>query len=212
MLSRSVARLALRLRALARCRQGLSAVEFALALPVLMTLGFYGIETAYFATANLLVSQIAMSTADNASRMEQSSNSGVTPTVTEADVNSVLAGAIKESGTLGFATGGKVILSSLEVNSSGQQYIHWQRCTGTYPAQSTYGAQGAVVTGMGNAAGRITAASGLAVMFVEVFYRQNGLFGTLFVKPMVFHQEAAYLIRDTRNLTGVPTGTTTATC
>jgi len=201
-----------RLRALWRNSDGLSAVEFALILPLLTTLGMYGIEMAMLSTTNLLVSQIAMSTADNASRMVQGSSSAVTPTVTEAQVNSVLAGAVKEGGSLNLATNGKVILSSLELNASNAQYIHWQRCSGSYSAQSAYAIEGATVTGMGNAAGRVTGMSGTAVMYVEVYYRKSGLFGTLFVKPMVFHQEAAFLIRDTRNLTAGLSGTKTANC
>ncbi|MBU6266021.1 MAG: pilus assembly protein TadE [Sphingomonadales bacterium] len=201
-----------RLRELAECTAGLSVVEFALVLPLLMTLGFYGIETASLAVANLQVSQIAMSTADNAARMEQGSSSAVTPTVTESDVASVLTGAIKEAGALNFAANGKVVLSSLEVNASGNPYIHWQRCTGGYSAASAYGVEGATVTGMGNTAGRITAPAGSAVMFVEVFYRKSGIFGSLFVRPMIFHQEAAYLIRDTRNLAVGLSGTRSGAC
>ena len=49
-------------------------------------------------------------------------------------------------------------------------------------------------------------------MFVEVYYRHTGLFGSMFIKPMVFHQEAAFLIRDDRNLTNGLSGTATATC
>jgi hypothetical protein len=98
-------------------------------------------------------------------------------------------------------TEGKVIISSLEMNSTNNQYIHWQRCTGRRINASAYGVWGAVVTGLGPTGNQVTATSDVAVMFVEVWYQQKGLFGSMFVKPMTLHQEAAYMVRDTRNLT-----------
>ena len=134
--------------------------------------------------------------------------------MTESDVNAVLAGGRMESNSLAIAARGKIILSSIEVRpgTASTQYIHWQRCTGGYSASSAYGAEGATVTSLGSGSGHVTAASGSAVMFVEVFYQHTGLFGTLFVQPMQFHQEAAFLIRDDRNLTNGLSGPRTATC
>ncbi len=203
------------LRHLCADKAGNSITEFALVLPILITLGMYGMETAYMATINMQVSQIAQSVADNASRMEQTSNSGVSPTVTETDINSVMTGASLQGANIGLATKGKVILSSLEIKPStspAQQYIHWQRCTGGYSSNSSYGAEGAVVTNMGNGVVKITAPVGTAVMFAEVHYQYRGLFGSLFVQPMVFRQEAAVMMRDDRNLTAGITGTKTANC
>jgi len=65
---------------------------------------------------------------------------------------------------------------------------------------------------MGSGASKATATAGSSVMFVEVYYQYKSLFGTLFVKPMMFHQEAAFLIRDDRNLTAGLSGTKTANC
>lgn len=204
--------LSMMLQRLRRDRSGVSIIEFGAAMPVLMLIGLYGIEMANLSIASLQVSQIAMSVADNASRLEQSSTSSVSPTVTETEVNSVLAGAVQEGKGISLSTKGKVIISSLELNSSSKQYIHWQRCTGSMTAASAYGVEGAVVTGLGPTGNQVTAASGSAVMFVEVYYRQTGLFGSMFVKPMTFHQEAAFLIRDARNLSAGLSGTKTATC
>jgi Flp pilus assembly protein TadG len=200
------------LRRLRGDTSGVSIIEFGAAMPVLLVIGLYGIEMANLSIASLQVSQIAMSTADNASRLEQSSTSSVSPTVTETEVNSVLTGAVQEGKGISLSTKGKVIVSSLELNSSSKQYIHWQRCTGSLSATSAYGVEGAVVTGLGTTGKQVTAASGMAVMFVEVYYRQTGLFGSMFVKPMTLHQEAAFLIRDARNLTAGLSGTKTATC
>ena len=37
-------------------------------------------------------------------------------------------------------------------------------------------------------------------MFVEVVYDYHGIFGDLFVRNMRFRQEAAYIVRDIRDL------------
>ncbi|MGC4250454.1 MAG: pilus assembly protein TadE [Sphingobium sp.] len=199
---------------LARDRQGIAMTEFALVLPVLLVLGMYGAEIAYMTITHMKVSQIALSVADNAARMEQSDNSGTSPTVTEADVNSVLTGAQLEGEGISLAAKGKVILSSLEVKSgtTDTQYIHWQRCTGDLAATSAYGTEGSTVTSLGSGSTKGTAPSGSAVMFVEVYYRYTGLFGDLFVSPTTFHQEGAFLMRDDRDLASGLTGTKTAAC
>ena len=86
-------RLALRL---ARDGSGVSLIEFALMLPVLMTLGLLGTEVAWMSSVNMQVSQIALSLADNASRLGQTDNSSVTPTISEADIDSIMSGAIRQ--------------------------------------------------------------------------------------------------------------------
>lgn len=193
------------LRVLRDDRRGVSFLEFALILPVLLTLGLYGTEMAYMATVNMQVGQMAASIADNASRLGQTDNSAVTPTVTETQVDSVMAGALAEGAAFDFARNGRIILSSLEVNSSGRQYIHWQRCRGGLSTLSKYGKAGDVVTGMGDPL--ITATANSAVMYVEVSYDYKPLFGTMFVDAPRFRREAAYIIRDDRNITPGVTGT-----
>lgn len=203
---------------LAGCRAGTALTEFALILPLLLTIGMYGLEIAWMQATNMQVSQTALTVADNAARMEQSSSSAVVPTVTEADINAVLSGGRMASNGLDIAARGRIILSSLERNSAGNQYIHWQRCTGGLTTKvSAYGIQGASVpaTGLGSGTTKILApayASNSAVMFVEVFYTYRPLFGTMFVRPFVYHQEAAYLTRDDRNIGAGTTGTGAATC
>lgn len=206
---------------LRRSRSGLAAVEFAMALPFLMTIGMYATEIAYMSAVNMQVSQLAVSVADNASRMEQTDNSGVTPTVTEADVDSIMAGALSQGESFDFEDNGRVILSSLERdNATGKQYIHWQRCTGKLAKASAYGndtdkngLSGTPLPGMGIGASKITASAGSAVMYAEVYYRYRGLFGTLFVDETTFREEAAFLIRDIRNLTpGISGSGGTSSC
>lgn len=195
-------------------KQGLAVTEFALILPIILVLGLYGAEIANETITQMKVSQIALSVADNAARMEQSDNSGTAPTVTEADVNSALTGATIEGEGISLAANGKVIISSLEIKSgtTATQYIHWQRCTGSLSASSAYGTEGTIVSDMGSGSTTVTAPSGEAVMFVEVYYKYSGLFGTMFVDSPTIHQEAAFLVRDDRNLTSGLSGTKTAGC
>lgn len=200
---RSFERFARRLRA---DRSGVSMVEFALALPILLTLGLYGTEVAYMAVVKMEVAQLSTAVADNASRLGQTDNSAVTPTVTETQINSIMSGGLTQGNAFNFGGNGRIILSSLEQNSSGNQYIHWQRCRGNLARTSAYGVEGKTLTGMGKTGHLITATTNSAVMYVEVYYSYQPLFGNMFVKNAVFYQEAAYLIRDDRNITAGVTG------
>jgi len=185
-------------------QRGVSFMELALILPILVTLGFYGTELAWMAMINMQIGQIASSVADNASRLGQTDNSAVTPTVKEGDVNAVMSGGLLQGSYFNFAANGRIILSSLERDSAtGRQYIHWQRCQGSLKVKSQYGVAkagltGATLAGMGNPS--IAAVSGSAVMYVEVNYTYQPLFGSWFVGQPNFRREAAYIIRDDRNL------------
>lgn len=192
---------------LLHCRKAVSVTEFALILPVFTLMGMYGTEVAYMATVNMQMSQLASSTADNASRIGQTNNSAVTPTVSEQDIDAIMFGARSQGRYNNFEQNGRLILTSLEVHpGSGKQWIHWQRCTGSLQRTSAYGndttqngVNGAVLSGMGQG-NTITAESGKAVMYVEVYYRYSGLFGRMFVNNPIFRKEAAFIVRDNRNL------------
>jgi Flp pilus assembly protein TadG len=196
------------LRDLMRNRSGLALTEFALVLPVLTTMGMFGVEIAYMSSVNMQLSQLALSVADNASRMEQSNNNTVAPTVTEADITSIMKGATEQGKGFDFQTRGRVILTSLEKDpTTGKQFIHWQRCTGSLRVNSAYGndsnlngLSGPTINSLGRGATKITANTGIAVMFVEITYDYKGLFGTLFVNRSRMKQESAFIVRDVRDL------------
>jgi hypothetical protein len=200
---------------LRRERSGNATIELALVLPLLMTMGMYGTEIAYMATVNMQVSQIATSLADNASRLGQTDNSSVTPTVSEADIDSIMGGTMRQGSGIGLNENGRLILTSLEKHSlTGRQYIHWQRCSGDLDRDSDYGNDsnkngltGTAMQGLGKPGSLITAPSGSAVMYAEVFYQYQPLFGSAFVGNVTFKKEAAFLVRDDRNLTPGVTGT-----
>lgn len=195
-------------------KAGVAAVEFALTLPLFVLVGIVGTEIAYMASVNMQVSQVALTLADNASRLGQTDNSSVMPTVTESDIDSVMSGAVRQGESFSLGENGRIILSSLEYDSfTGRQYIHWQRCTGSLERESRYGDDGennglgsTEITGVGLADSKISAPEGSAVMVAEVYYEYEGLFtGFLDFQP-VFRQEAIFAIRDDRNLTPGVTG------
>jgi hypothetical protein len=202
---------------LARLRadtSALSLVEFALTMPVITALGMYGTEVAYMSSVNMQVSQLAVQVADNASRMEQTNTSSVSPTVSEADITSVLYGATKQGGAFNFAANGRVIplqpgdeliLQAIHPLATLHRHAH-------HLGLGLWRAGTVLTSGLGSGTTKISAASGSAVMFVEVWYKYKGLFGTLFVQPTLFKHESAFLIRDDRNISAGVSGTAANTC
>ena len=188
---------------------GVSLTEFAVVAPVFLTLGMFGFEVSNIATTKMQVSQVALSVGDNASRLGQTDNSAVIPTIREADVEAVLRGGIIQGRSIDIANKGRIVLSSLEVdNVSGKQFIHWQRCIGGLTDfESRYGDEdanngltGDEIVGMGRGATQITAPPGSAVMFVEIYYEYENIFPSPFGTDSKFIEEAAFLIRDDRTL------------
>lgn len=188
---------------------GMAMIEFAYALPLLLVMGGYGVEMSNMATVNQKVSQAALALADNMSRVGAQS-ALATVQIRESDINDSFIGLARQTSGLNLSSNGRVILSSLEQNSSGGQHIHWQRCIGTKNVPSSYGPQGTGATGtsfpgMGSPASRITAPPGAAVMFVEITYDYRALFGTMFMSPRTIRYEASFVVRDDRDLVG-PSG------
>lgn len=198
---------------LATSTSGAALVEMAVVLPLFTTLGMYGTEIAYMSSVNMQVSELALSLADNAARLGQTDNSGVTPTINETDIDSIMKGAITQGRDINFSTSGRLILSSLEYDlNTERQYIHWQRCAGSLSRTSRYGGTnygltGTVITGLGRPGAIVSAFPGQAVMFVEISYIYQPLFGRMFVSPTELRKEAAFIVRDHRNLTPGITGT-----
>lgn len=200
-------------RRLAASTSGAALVEIAVVMPLFTTLGMYGTEIANMASTNMQVSELALSLADNAARLGQTDNSGVTPTINETDIDSIMKGVVTQGRDIQFESRGRVILSSLEFDdNTDRQYIHWQRCKGALARNSSYGGvnyglTGTAITGLGRPGAVVSAPLGQAVMFVEIFYVYTPLFGRMFVSSTEFRKEAAFIVRDHRNLTPGITGT-----
>lgn len=113
-------------------RAGLALLEFALSAPIVLLVGCYGIELANLAIVHMRVSQIALSLADNASRVGAYSNLA-TQQLREVDVNDILQAARYQGAAINLTANGRITVSSLEnvaqsYDTQPVQRIHWQRC------------------------------------------------------------------------------------
>ncbi|PXW71586.1 hypothetical protein C7451_11230 [Blastomonas natatoria] len=192
-------------RKLRRDQSGLALIEFAFSLPIFIGLGFYGVEIANLAITQMKMSQIALNMADNASRIGTLNATLGAKVINEQQINDVFQAAAIQAGATGIYQDGRTVLSSLEVNESGGQTIMWQRCKGLLIEDSDYGPEGTGATGtsfqgMGPAGDRIQASTGTAVMFVELTYIYHPLFGNMFMEDRELRQEAAYTVRDARDI------------
>lgn len=196
------------LRQLWRNREAIMLIEFAYSLPVLMLLAFGSVELANLAITNMRVSQIAMTVADNLSRAKQSVPLGL-PQLREVDINDALLGARIQGDGLDLLENGRIIVSSLQQDASNKQKIFWQRCKGMLNKTSDYGNEGATegttpgFTGMGAGANKVQAAAASAIIFAEVTYNYVPLVGAWALGDFQIRREAAFYVRDERDLTQV---------
>ncbi len=194
------------LRSFLRNRRGLALVEFAIVLPVLISLIFYGAELANFALTRQRVSQLALQVADNASRIGVQEVLRNRP-ITELQINDLFVGASLQGGSMDIRNKGKVILSGLTVNSSGGQWIQWQRCFGKMVFVSHYGNQGdgssgTAVKGMGPPNGKVTATSTGPVIFVELAVIYQPIVSMLWSPSATISEIASFAVRDDRDTSG----------
>ncbi len=194
-----------RLRKIGRDNSAVAVVEFAFAAPLVLSMGLLGTETAYYAITHMQISQIAMQVADSASRVGET-DVLATKKVYEDDINGALVGAEKLGANYDIYGQGRIILSSLQRNSDGGQWIAWQRCRGAKNVRSSYGDEGDGKTGnsfpgMGENDNLITASSGTAVMFVEVSYTYEPITPFEFFGGTDLNYTAAFNVRDNRDLT-----------
>lgn len=194
-------------RKLSRDNSAVVTVEMAFTAPILLGMGLMGTETAHFAISHMQISQVAMQVADNASRIGEH-DVLVQRKVYEDDINGALVGAEKLGDTFDIYENGRVIISSLQQNADGGQWIAWQRCRGALQRDSSYGVEGAGETGtdfpgMGDSGSEITASSGTAVIFVEVFFEYEPITPFEFYAETELNYTAAFNVRDSRDLTQV---------
>lgn len=210
-LSKRIAPLVRLVRAL-RDNRGVAMVEFAFIAPLILFIGVVGIEMSNFAVSSLRISQAAMHIADNGSRIGERGTLSA-QRIYEGDINDLFIGVRLQAGSsIGLYETGRVIVSSLERNSDGGQWIHWQRCMGKLNAVSSYGPQGTGATGtafagMGEAGEELTAEAGQAVVFVEIVYEYQPLvdngFTNRFLPTGPIRSTAAFNVRGTRDLAGI---------
>ncbi len=191
-------------RRLLRNRSGVAMTEFALGAPLLLTAGLWGTEEANYALVNLKISQLAVHIADNASRVGDTSTLQ-NRKVYEGDINDVIYGAELQAGPLELFEHGRVTISSLEVDdTSGNQYIHWQRCRGVPKYDSSFGKEGdgllTAIDGMGQPGEEVYAQPGDAVIFVELVYDYQPMISERFIPVHSIHAVSSFTVRDKRDL------------
>lgn len=196
-----IRRFAARLR---RETSGLALTEFAFSVPIMLTLGLYGLEAANLALVHMRVSQITSNLADTASRIGVEGSNA--KQIRESDIDDAFTAVQLQGGTYNVTTGGRFILSSLEQNGTGGQYIHWQRCIGTGSFDSSWGTQGTGATtttfpGMGPTGSEIKAPAQQSVMFVEAFYVYKPLINARLFGTPTIHTTASFIVRDDRTRT-----------
>ncbi|MBC7985649.1 MAG: pilus assembly protein [Sphingomonadaceae bacterium] len=182
--------------------EGVALTEFAFALPLVLTLTLGGLETANYAFAHMRISQLAMTTADNAGRVKN--------VIDEANIYEVFEGADLVGEQIDFTENGRVVLSSLQDNglpagASGQM-INWQRCFGDLNVAPAYGGQGqgrsnnSLRDGMGPTGNKITSLPNTAVMFVEVSYEYQPLIDSIWIGgDRTIRYESAFNVRERVN-------------
>jgi Flp pilus assembly protein TadG len=198
-----------------QCQNGVALTEFALSLPILLILASSGLELINYALTVKRVGELAATVADNASRMGAQSVINNKP-VSEAEINDVFIGADLQGSGLNLSQNGKIVLSSLQQNSSGGQMIKWQRCFGGNAYHSAYGpentgATGNSFAGMGPTGQEIKAASGTAVMVVEINYTYRRLVPIISLPLRDITDFSAFNVRDSRDLINPPQNTENVT-
>jgi hypothetical protein len=174
-------------------RSGLALIEFAYILPLMLTVGLAGTETANLAIVTLRINQLAMLAADNAAR--------VRGTMDETDVNEVMIGMRFAGSNIKFGERGRVIISDIESNllpiTGGLlgNKITWQRCFGAKNASSMYGPEGTgalssvlkygvlptgIATATSNPAGTVPVPGG-ALIVAEIRYTYQPLVAGMFM-------------------------------
>ena len=191
---------------------GVALLEFALVLPLILTMALAGAELTNFITTKMRVSQLALQLADNGARMGSGSQLQA-KTISETDINDLFIGAQRQSSELDLNANGRVILSDLEPtaspNTAATYKIGWQRCYGLKTSHaSTYGtyntASGRNLTGIGPAGRKVTAQDNNATMFVEVFYTYKPLIVfDDFIPATSITEIASMAVRDRRDLTQI---------
>lgn len=189
---------------------GVALIEFAFAAPIVLGIGTYGVEVANYGITQMRVSQIALNLADNASRVGATSTLSVQQ-LREADINDVLQAARYQGSNIGLTTNGRITLSSLEQNSSNGQWIHWQRCIGLKNGagyDSSYGVagdgeSGTAFAGMGETGAKVTAPPASGVMFVEINFDYQPVFGNWVLGPKKIRYIASFIVRDNRDFSQV---------
>ncbi|HUD93847.1 TadE/TadG family type IV pilus assembly protein, partial [Sphingobium sp.] len=187
-------RIAKKMRRLGHNAKGVAAVEFALALPVLVGLTMYGMEAANMAFTSQKLGDIATLTADSVSRIRLSISNG--------DVTDALGGIKILGDTIDLRNRGRIIVSSVQPvldssNNVTNQKVRWQRCTGALVKDSPYAVNTNLgADGIGPTGRKIAASKDNETIFVEVYYTYKPLVSSAFFGTPQMSAIAAMSVRE----------------
>ena len=179
-------------------RRGVALLEFALSLPLLITITVSGLEIAWYALCNQQINQLAAQAADNAARVKG--------TIDETDINEIMAATTLNGSRLDFNNRGRIIISSMQLNAAENgQWIRWQRCSGSKSVASTYGAEGkgksdSSLAGIGSATPKLKAGAGVAIILAEVRFDYKPLITSKLFGTTTMKAEQAYVVRQRTDL------------
>jgi Flp pilus assembly protein TadG len=190
-------------------QSGVAALEFALSMPIVLTIITYGAEAANIAFATQTVGDITIQAADSIARLKSS--------VSEGDVTEALDGIKTIGGNINFAANGRIIISSVSATYvSGAvtaSTIRWQRCKGALNQNSSYGVEGAALgtTGIGPTGRKIVPAEGTEIIFAEVRYTYQPLISNTLFGARTITSMAAMTVRD-RTANAIVNSGTASSC
>lgn len=189
-----------------RDQSAVALMEFALAVPIFLIMGFGGAELANYVTTKMRVSQAALHVADHAARMGTGTLLAA-KTISETQINDVLTGAGLQASELDLYANGRVIVTNIEPiadpNPNNRYKVTWQRCRGNEPLPLEYATgQTNIQDGVGPTGRKVGAPNGSATIYVKIFYRYKPLFAKSFLPDITpITETASMTIRERRDLT-----------
>jgi hypothetical protein len=154
------------------------AVEFALALPVLLLMFLASAELGRFVLLHQKVDRVAVTISDLVARAE---------TIRESELDDIFNAALQVAEPFDLGGHGRVVVSSV-INADGEgPTVAWQRAgAGSFIASSNIGAEGTAATLPNN----FDVREGETAIISEVFFDFEPFLSSLIVAPQVLYRRA----------------------
>lgn len=163
--------------------QGLAYLEFALLLPLLMTLFLGTVEVSRYVQASQTVDKLSHTLVDLVAQA---------PTISVSDMNQIMDATAHITKGMNFSTKGIVIISCVGYDASNKLVVKWQYKGGGSLARSSK---------IGSSGGNATLPTGFTieskdnVLVAESYLAYTPLVNTTIVQPIEFYRTAFYLPR-----------------